>query len=242
MTYDDPRLAVIYDLDNPDGPDHDFFRAPAHRTGARRITDLGCGTGILTVTLAAEGRHVTGIDPAPAMLERARTRPGGDRIEWIPGTAEQIAPDSADLVIMSGNVAMHILGAEWARTLRRIAEGLRPGGTLAFESRNPDARAWTRWNDELTERATPVGTLRESCRTDPPDADGVVIMHVHNEFPADGQRIDSEQRLQFRSHERIAADLAAAGLRLVTTHRGWQGAPFTGGADQPLMVFTAVRE
>lgn len=26
MTHDDERLAAIYDIDNPDGPDHDYFR------------------------------------------------------------------------------------------------------------------------------------------------------------------------------------------------------------------------
>lgn len=49
--YDEARLAALYDIDNPDGPDHDFFRAFAARIDARRIVDLGCGTGILTVTL-----------------------------------------------------------------------------------------------------------------------------------------------------------------------------------------------
>jgi hypothetical protein len=34
--------------------------------------------------------------------------------------------------------------AEWATTLRAIHTALRPGGHLAFESRNPDDRAWER--------------------------------------------------------------------------------------------------
>lgn len=49
--YEDPRLALIYDLDNPAGPDHDFFRSQAAETDARRIVDLGCGTGLLPGTL-----------------------------------------------------------------------------------------------------------------------------------------------------------------------------------------------
>lgn len=241
MTYDDPRLAVIYDIDNPDGPDHEFFRAVTDEVGAARITDLGCGTGLLTVTLATEGRHVTGIDPAPAMLDRARGRPGGHRVTWILGTAAQISPSSADLMLMSGNVAMHLIGPAWRDTLERIAQGLRPGGTLVFESRNPEARAWLQWNDEPADRATPVGTLRESLTTDPPDADGVVTMHVRNEFLDAGERLDFDQELQFRSHGQIVADLAAVGLQVTATYRDWSSQPFTGGPDQPLMVFTAER-
>lgn len=90
---------MLYDSDNPDGPDHDYFRQLAARVGADRITDLGCGTGILTVTLAAPGRVVVGIDPDEAMLNRAARREGGDKVEWHLGTSEQIGPESADLII-----------------------------------------------------------------------------------------------------------------------------------------------
>lgn len=213
MTYDDPRLAVVYDVDKPDGPDHDFFRALADRVGATSITDLGCGTGILTVTLATDGRQVTGINPAPAMLERAKGRTGGDQV-LAPG---DIRTDQAFIGRPGDherNVAMHITGSDWRTTLDHIAAGLRPGGMLVVESRNPEARACLQWNDPPNERANPVGMLRESVSTDPPDADGVVVMHVHNEFLDAGERLDFDQQLQFRSYRQIVQDLAAAGLRV----------------------------
>lgn len=240
MSYDDPRLVAVYDFDNPDGPDHDFFRDMATHSGATRITDLGCGTGLLTVTLCGPGREVTGIDPSSAMLEQARTRQGGDRVQWIQGTSEQITSNSADMVVMSGNVAMHILGAQWHTALSDIARGLRPGGLFAFESRNPEARAWEKWQQEASWRETPAGIVRESLRTDPPGEDGVVVMHSTCEFD-DGCGTNEVQRLQFRSHERIVEDLAMAGLDVTATYRDWNRAPFTGGADQPLMVFVATR-
>lgn len=237
MSYDDRRLAAIYDIDNPDGPDHDFFRRVADEHGAVDIIDLGCGTGILTVTLTGPGRSVTGIDPSPAMLDQARNRPGGDKVSWVLGSAEHIPPGSADMVLMSGNVAMHILSDEWPTTLGHISRGLRPGGILVFENRNPEARAWEQWNDELKERTTPVGRLRESLVTDPPDEDGVVVMHCHNEFVDEGTVLDFDQPLQFRGHAQLVRDLAAAGLVVKATYRDWSQRPFDGGHDQPLMIF-----
>jgi SAM-dependent methyltransferase len=40
--------------------------------GARRVLDVGCGSGPLFAPLAERGVHVTGIDPAPAMVALAR--------------------------------------------------------------------------------------------------------------------------------------------------------------------------
>ena len=73
--YRDPDLAQFYDLENEWAADLDFCAALA--ADARAVLDLGCGTGLLAAALA-EGRDVVGVDPAAAMLEIARRRPGGD--------------------------------------------------------------------------------------------------------------------------------------------------------------------
>ena len=44
LNYEDPRLAEIYDLDNPWAEDTDFYLALAE-PGPCRVLDLGCGTG-----------------------------------------------------------------------------------------------------------------------------------------------------------------------------------------------------
>ncbi len=41
---------------------------------ARRVLDIGCGTGALAAALAAKGARVWGVDAEPAMLEVARAR------------------------------------------------------------------------------------------------------------------------------------------------------------------------
>jgi SAM-dependent methyltransferase len=40
--------------------------------GSRRVLDVGCGSGPLFAPLSQRGVHVTGIDPAPAMVALAR--------------------------------------------------------------------------------------------------------------------------------------------------------------------------
>src|SRR5712691_1465420 len=70
--------------------DEDFghsIATPAERAAWNRVLDLvipagkpvdaldaGCGTGFLSLELAARGHRVTGVDFAPAMLEAARRK------------------------------------------------------------------------------------------------------------------------------------------------------------------------
>jgi SAM-dependent methyltransferase len=157
LHYVDPRLVELYDHDNPRGADTDFYLALATELGAHRILDLGCGTGVLTRELAAvDGRYVIGVDPASAMLAIARRPPDAERVHWIEGDATALGTlqsemAAVDLVVMTGNVAQVFLDdTEWAATLRAIDAVLRPGGHLAFESRNPDDCAWERWTRDAT--------------------------------------------------------------------------------------------
>lgn len=46
------------------------------------ITDLGCGTGSVTVELASMGYKMTGIDSAEEMLIQASSKEGADKVLW----------------------------------------------------------------------------------------------------------------------------------------------------------------
>lgn len=236
----DPRLAALYDADNPDGIDHDFFRNIAKELDATTILDVGCGTGILTVTLGGSGKSVYGVDPTPSMLAIARSRPGSDTAHWIDGTSSELPDVTADLAVMSGNVAMHIPDESWSPTLADIAQRLRPGGVLAFESRNPALRAWESWTSEPgSTRATPHGLLKEWMRLDSVGADGRVDLTAINHFVDADETVLEPMSLWFRSADRLRADLAAAGFSRVEVFSDWEYSPER--ADAPLFVITAVR-
>ncbi|HEY9293657.1 MAG TPA: class I SAM-dependent methyltransferase [Microlunatus sp.] len=248
--FGDRRLAALYDVDNPPGEDHEYFRGVADRIDARHIVDLGCGTGSLTVTLAGPDRTVYGVDPSPTMLEVARHRPGHDRVSWQDGDADVlaglIAPASLDLVIMSGNTAQHIVSAEWDRTLQTIGSVLRPGGLLTFETRNPAARAWESWSEDNTRgtRDTEHGPLTEWLEITgvtgfENGSGGQVAFAGHNLFEATGEHVAFENVLAFRSRPELTADLAKAGLQVVSIAGGWQDEPAT--ETGRLFVVTASR-
>jgi SAM-dependent methyltransferase len=238
--YRDADLVELYDVDNPGGEDHAYYRSLADGIDARTIIDLGCGTGLLTRSLVAPGRTVIGVDPSHTMLDFARRQPGSDSVAWIYGDAAALpATATADLAICTGNAIMHIGPDELPSTLTSLAGALRPGGTLSFESRNPADRAWERWTPEATysERDTPVGRLREWLEVTDVD-DGRVVFDAHNVFP-DGEVRMYTSVLFFRSADEFATELSRAGFTDIVCSGDWRGGPVENGSR--ILLFRARR-
>jgi SAM-dependent methyltransferase len=225
--YRDVQLVDLYDLDNPDGDDHAYYRALADAIDARSIIDLGCGTGLLTRSLATPGRTVIGVDPSRTMLDYARRQPGSQSVMWIDGDASVLAHDgTADLAICTGNAIMHVSPEELPSTLTSLAGALRSGGTLSFEARNPGFREWERWTPEVTlgVRDTAMGLIREWLQvTDV--RDGRVVFEAHNVFPTGEDRVYTSV-LFFRSAEEFQRELESAGFTDIAWTGDWHGAPF----------------
>lgn len=147
----DRRLAAVYDPLDPDRSDLEAYAAIAEGLVARVVLDVGCGTGTFATMLAARGLEVTGVDPAAASLEVARSKPYADRVHFVLGRVSDVPAMAADLVTMTANVAQVFLDdQEWHLTLSAVRDRLRPGGWLVFETRVPDRAAWLEWTPELS--------------------------------------------------------------------------------------------
>jgi ubiquinone/menaquinone biosynthesis C-methylase UbiE len=95
------------------------------------IADLGCGTGTLSVLLAAEGYAVTGLDFAPEMIRAARAKARAAavsaRFELSDAAAPSLPAASFDVVF-----ARHVLWAmpDTDDALEAWLRLLLPGGVL----------------------------------------------------------------------------------------------------------------
>lgn len=203
--FHDPRLVPLYDAWNPGREDAEFYLALAKELDPDSILDIGCGTGIISVELARAGFAVTGVDPAARMIEVARTRDGGDLVRWIEGDAGHLDDASGDLAIMTAHVPQVIFDQDaWARTLREAYRALRPGGRLAFESRNPEAREWERWTPEHSRRRldpTPLGPVESWINLLEVIGD-LVTYDIRYRIEATGEEVISHGVLRFRSSRR----------------------------------------
>jgi SAM-dependent methyltransferase len=215
LFFEEPRLARLYDVFDPDRSDLDVYLAIAAELGARSVLDIGCGTGTLACLLSSHGYEVVAVDPAQASLDVARAKPSADRVLWVHGEVGDLGPLSVDLALMTGNVAQVFLTDEvWESTLSGARAALRPGGHLVFETRIPERRAWESWTPEATRQTAEVageGTV-ETWHEVTGVGDGLVTFSTFLVF--DGAVLRSESTLRFRDRRSIERSLAAAGLRV----------------------------
>jgi ubiquinone/menaquinone biosynthesis C-methylase UbiE len=121
----------------------------------RRILDVGCGTGYLLRQLAVRcpNAELTGIDPAPAMIEAARAAAGEDRLRLLAGTAEELPwpAGTFDLVVSTTSFDHW---ADQRAGLAQCARVLAPGGWLVLTDQ---FSAWL--------SPTLIGSRRHKART-----------------------------------------------------------------------------
>ena len=230
-----PRLAQLYDPLDPDRSDLDAYVAIADELGARSVLDVGCGTGVLALLLAATGRDVVGLDPARASLDVARAKAGAEEVRWLEGDATTLPPLQVDLVTMTGNVAqVFVTDEEWAATLDGIRGALTGGGHLVFETRIPEREAWRGWTREATVEATEVeGVGRVETWVDVTEVVGdLVTFRAFYAFASDGAVLTSDSTLRFRDRAAVERSLVAAGFEVVEVRE----APDRPGRE---MVFVA---
>lgn len=241
LHYTDPRLAAHYDVENAGRDDIEFYLALAAELEAESVVDLGCGTGVLAVDLAARGHHVTGVDPASAMLDVARSRPGGQHVTWVEGDAAALGTAAADLAVMTGHVAQVFRNDdEWLQALAAVHRALNPGGHIAFESRNPDAEGWTSWTRArsfqtfVTGNGESFDSWVQVTQVEP----GVVTFSGHTVFP-EGSDIVATSTLAFRARHELEASLADTGFVVRTVYGDWDRSQVT--ATSPELIIVARR-
>jgi SAM-dependent methyltransferase len=99
--------------------------------GPRMVLDLGCGTGDVSIPLAAFVDEIDGVDPSAAMLAVARAREGGDdpRLRWTCSSAELFDLRGPYSLIVA---AESIHWMDWEVVLPRLVDALLPRAFLAI--------------------------------------------------------------------------------------------------------------
>jgi tRNA (cmo5U34)-methyltransferase len=108
--------------------------AQASGTGARRILELGTGTGETARRLLERHAEATllGIDESVGMLESARRVLPPERVELRVSRLEDPLPDGPFDLVVSALCVHHLPGAEKAELFKRIAAARTAGGRFVL--------------------------------------------------------------------------------------------------------------
>lgn len=104
-----------------------------------RVYDLGCSLGEASLVIADQCGHpdcdIIAVDNSPAMIEKCRQHPAGVRpIEWRCEDIRETEIDNASMVVL--NLTLQFLPPpEREPLLRRVYEGLKPGGVLLLSEK-----------------------------------------------------------------------------------------------------------
>lgn len=228
---------AVYDAECLWSRDDDFFLSVVGESPAARVLDLGCGTGRLALGMAAAGYTVTGVDPARVSLEAARAKPGAHEVTWVQATSAVLPEVAFDIAVMTSHVAQFFIGDdEWAHTLADLRRALVPGGRLVFDTRDPRARRWERWNpvDSLRRIPLPGGRVVDVWTEVTSVQDGDVSFTHYYVFPG-GKELRSTATLRFRTEGEVRSTLHDAGFTIDQIYGGWGRQP-VGHEDGEFLV------
>lgn len=105
----------------------------------QEVLDVGCGTGVVTITAARTGAQVRGVDLTPELLERARENASiaNVEIDFREGDAEALPFGDSEFDAVLSQFG-HMFAPRPDFAIAEMLRVLKPGGTIAFSTWPPE--------------------------------------------------------------------------------------------------------
>jgi SAM-dependent methyltransferase len=237
-TYGD-RIADVYDEMITDGPYAgdpstavDFLASIA---GGGPALELGIGTGRVAIPLAATGVQVYGVDASQAMVDRLRSKPGGDAIPVTMGDFRDFSLDRTFAVIyIPFNTFFGLLTQDdQVACFRAVARHLASDGVFVMEAFVPDPARFDR-NQRVSAIRVETDEVALDVTTHDPIAQTSDTQHVV--IREDGIRL-YPVRIRFAFVAELDLMARLAGLRLRERWADWDRTPFASGSGKHISVW-----
>jgi SAM-dependent methyltransferase len=238
--YDHPDL---YDELLPARAEVPFYVDLARQQGGAAL-ELACGTGQITVPVAALGVPTVGLDYSRPMLNAARRRASAARasVAFVQGDMRDFAfGRSFSLVFVARNSLLHLLSTEdLLAALTAVRRHLAPDGIFAFDIFNPSVRILAQPAGQrfpVMEAATETfGPVRVEATN---DYDAAAQVNLATWYVSAGDKPDAwVVPLALRSifPQELPLLISAAGLELVSRFGELSREPFVAGSRVQVCV------
>jgi hypothetical protein len=234
MSFGTARLAAYED--RPRGDEAATVAFLERLAAGGRALELAVGAGRIALPLAARGVAVDGIDFSQPMIDRLRSKPGGDRIAVTLGDfADVPVAVRYCLVYVVFNTLFNLLTQDdQVRCFVNVAAHLEEGGRFVVEGFVPSWLHRLRDGQYVDAQSVEVGSVVLDVGRHDPVTQRLEENHV--ELGAGGlQFAPVVCRYAWPSELDLMARIA--GLRLVERWGGWAGEPFTAESRNCVSVY-----
>ncbi|HTZ00540.1 MAG TPA: class I SAM-dependent methyltransferase [Rhodocyclaceae bacterium] len=132
------------------------------------LADVGCGTGLIAMSLAPWLSRIDAVDISPAMVERARANLGDmPNVVLAPGSLTELPLGAASVDKLLAYSVLQYLGSveAVASALREVGRVLKPGGR-ALLAANPDPARRPAYEDTVRGRSDGEAVAKELALLD----------------------------------------------------------------------------
>jgi SAM-dependent methyltransferase len=228
-------MADVYDDWYGDEADPATVAALVELAGPGPVLELGVGTGRVAIPLTQAGLAVDGIDSSPAMLQRLRAKPGGDRVAATCGDmAGADPPGPYTLVFATSNTFFNLRDHDHqARCVANVAARLLPGGRFVIEAFVPDDRPPA--GHQLDVRTITADRVVLSASTT--DVLAQVACGQHIEITERGGVRLRPWRIRWATPPQLDDLAGRAGLTLEHRWAGWSSETFAAESTNHVSVY-----
>ncbi len=247
--------AEVYDAVYADVRDDVPFYVDLARKSGGPVLELGCGTGRVSVPIAASGVAVTGLDVSPAMLQLAKEEAvalasdvGLGPISFVEGDMRKFDfGKQFGLVIAPFRSLQSLVTVpEQLSTLAMVKRHLEPGGMLAFDMFVPEPSTLVQDQDvayhlkDVTDSVTGVRRVIYQQSTYDNFAQVVharIIIEELDDWGVVARKLYREFSLRYSYRWEVHHLLASCGFEDIQVYGGFDGSELDETSED--MVWTA---
>jgi SAM-dependent methyltransferase len=178
------------------------------------VLDVGCGDGFHLPLFAGTARTVTGVEPYPPLVRRARQRVATlPRVRVVAGAAERLPLPDRSFDLVHARTA-YFFGPGCEPGLAEANRVLRPGGLLAVVDLDTTRAPYGDWMRADLPHFDPVGVERFFSRQ------GFASRTVDTTWRfADRQSLEAVLRIEFSAPVAARAIAATTGVTIPVSYR-----------------------
>ncbi len=235
--------ANVYDGMNTDLTDLQFYRKWLPKNKDKRILELCCGTGRLTLPIAKDGYHITGVDITPSMLEKARKKASeaGLEVEFIEADIRTLdLAEKFDFIFIPFNSIHHLYqNRDLFQALNTVKNHIKKNGLFLLDCFNPNIQYIVQHEKEETKIAQYVTEdgrnveIKQKMQYESKNQINRITWHyyINDEF-------DSIQNLDMRLYfpQELNAYLKQNGFTIIEKFGSFKEEKFNDNADKQIFV------